>query len=361
MIIGSFIILISSLTDILTSFLRAEQRTKLFNIIGIIRRYSSLALGIFLFFYLVKGLYGFFFGQLITGLAILFLLLYLFKEKIRLKRENISLDSIKASIGFGLPLVWAEFGHLALNYADRYLVQFYLGSVSLGLYTAAYNLSTHVTEVIIYPINYAMTPIYMNILVNKGAEKTKEFFAKMFRYFLLIIIPVAVGFIAIGKETLMFLASSKYIEAYPVLPYVVVGQSIYACTIILNSGLFINKKTYILNNIMILTCLFNIGLNVFLIPRFGIVGAAQATLLSYVLYAIVITYYAFREFSFTIDFRRIIRYAIAASIMFIAVKNIHFQVASLNLLCQIGVGAVTYALFVLLLDKEIRQSLFSSS
>jgi O-antigen/teichoic acid export membrane protein len=112
---------------------------------------------------------------------------------------------------------------------------------------------------------------------------------------------------------------------------------------------------------MILTCLFNIGLNVFLIPRFGIVGAAQATLLSYVLYAIVITYYAFREFSFTIDFRRIIRYAIAASIMFIAVKNIHFQVASLNLLCQIGVGAVTYALFVLLLDKEIRQSLFSSS
>jgi O-antigen/teichoic acid export membrane protein len=114
-----------------------------------------------------------------------------------------------------------------------------------------------------------------------------------------------------------------------------------------------------MNNIMILTCLINIGLNLFLIPRVGIIGAAQATLLSYVLYAIVITYYSFREFRFTIDFRRISRYAIAACIMFIAVKNIHFQIASLNLLCQIGVGVVIYALFVLLLDKEVRRNVLS--
>jgi uncharacterized protein (DUF849 family) len=32
----------------------------------------------------------------------------------------------------------AELGHLVLNYADRYLVQLYLGSISLGLYTAGY-------------------------------------------------------------------------------------------------------------------------------------------------------------------------------------------------------------------------------
>jgi O-antigen/teichoic acid export membrane protein len=183
----------------------------------------------------------------------------------------------------------------------------------------------------------------------------------MFRYFVLLIIPVAFGFIAIGKDLLIFLASSKYIEAYPVLAYVVIGQSIYACTIILNSGLFINKKTYIVNNIMILTCLFNIGINLFLIPRFGIIGAAQATLISYIVYAIVISYFAFREFSFRIDFQRIIRYAIAAAIMFIAVKNVHIQFALLSLLCQIGVGVVTYSLCVLILDKEIRQRLLSFS
>ena len=228
----SILIFTACTIDILTSFLRAEQRTKLYNLIQIIRRYISLSLGIFLVFFFIKGLYGFFVGQIISGIVLLFFLIYFFRKKIKITLANFSPPIFKDSIKYGFPLVWAELGHLVLNYADRYLIQLYSGSISLGLYTAGYDLATYATEAIIYPIAYAMEPIYMNILVNKGEEETKVFFTKLFRFFLLIIFPVAFGFIAVRKDLLVFLASSKYVEAYTIIPYVVIGQAIYACSII---------------------------------------------------------------------------------------------------------------------------------
>ncbi len=353
----SILIFTHCTSDALTSFLRAEQRTKLYNLVAIIRRYGSLIVSISMVLFIAEGLYGFYFGQIIVAIMIVVILIYQFVKNQEISLKNFSTEVLKDSIKFGFPLVWAEMGHLLLNYADRYLVQLYLGSISLGLYTAGYNLATYVTEMIMYPINYAMTPIYMNILVEKGEKETKEFMAKAFRYFLLIMLPIAFGFIAVGKDLIGILASSKYLQAYSVLPYVVIGQSIYACSLILNNGLAIKRKTYVVTYVIFVACLVNVGLNVVLIPRFGIVGAAQATLFSNAFYTIMITYYAFKEFSFRIDYEHILMYLGAAVIMFLTIKRIHLSNQSFNLVSEILVGGVVYSLLVILFDTELRGKL----
>jgi len=234
------------------------------------------------------------------------------------------------------------------------LVQLYLGSISLGLYTAGYNLATYVTEMIMYPINYAMIPIYMNLLVNRGEEKTREFFEKTFRYFLLIMFPIVFGFIAVGEDLIRILATSKYLEAYPILPYVVIGQSIYACSLILNNGLFIKKKTYIVTFVIFAASLVNIGLNAVLIPRFGIVGAAQATLISNTFYTVVITYFAFKEFKFKIDYPHILLYVFVAAAMYLVIGLIDRGSPFGNLVTKIPVGVVFYVIGILVLDTDVK-------
>ena len=353
----SIVIFTTCTSDILTSFLRAKQRTKLYNLVAAIRRYGSLTLSILLVLFVVKGLNGFYLGQILGGIMVLSLLIYISMKDRKISFSNFSIGVFKDSIRFGLPLVGAEMGHLILNYADRYLIQLYLGSISLGLYVAGYNLATYVTEMIMYPINYAMTPIYMNILVNKGEEETRRFFMKAFRYFLMIMFALVFGFIAVGKDLIGILASSKYLEAYSILPYVVIGQSIYACSILLNSGLFIRRKTYIVTYIMLLACLVNIGLNMVLIPRFGILGAAQATLISNTFYVIIITYYSFKEFSFPIDYPRIILYLCSSIVMYLSIKNVHLGGRVVNLISQIMIGVMVYSILVLLFDREIRENL----
>jgi O-antigen/teichoic acid export membrane protein len=288
-------------------------------------------------------------------IMLLSFLVYKLIDRQKINLRGFSGGIFNESIKFGLPLVWAELGHLLLNYADRYMIQLYLGSVSLGLYTAGYNLATHVTEVIISPVAYAHTPIYMNILVNRGEKETKEFLTKVFTYFLLVMIPLVFGFMAIGKDLISVLASRKYEEVYTILGYVVVGQSIYACSLILNDGLLIRKKTYILRNVIIIACFVNVGINIILIPRYGILGAAQATLISNIFHTIVVTYYAFKEFRFRIEFSRIGLYLALSGLMYITIKNIRLGSDLLSLIGKIGVGITVYSFLVLLFDKEIKR------
>jgi O-antigen/teichoic acid export membrane protein len=352
--IVSLLIIIGCTTDIITSALRAEQATKMYNFIAIIRRYISLALGIFFVFYFVKGLYGFFVGQVISGILTLVVLLFYFRKKLKLKPSNFSSEIFKTTLKYGFPLIWVELGALVLNYADRYLIQIYLGATSLGIYTAGYNLATYVNDIMIYSISYAMTPIYMNILVNKGEQETKKFFTKTFRYYLLAMFPVVFGFIAVGPDLLVVLASRKYTGASVILPYIVIGQLIHSSAIILNSGLFIGKKTHLLGFVTLLACLVNVALNLILIPYNGIVGSAQATVISYLFFTALITYFAFKEFSFHIDYQHILLYLVGSIVMFVILNLIDIGSSLSNLLIKIPLGAVLYSFFIMFFDKDIR-------
>lgn len=356
--IVSILIFIICTSDILTSFLRAAQRTMLYNSVAIVRRYGSFLVSIFFILFVVKGLYGFYFGQALWGVVVLSFLIYISAEGKRVSDLSFSSEILENSIKFGFPLIWAELGYLILNYVDRYLVQLYLGSISLGIYVAGYNLATYITEIIMYPVNYAITPIYMDIMVNRGEEETREFLTKAFRYFLLIMFPVVLGFIATGKDLISFLATDKYLNACSLLPYVVVGQSIYACSTLLNTGLYIKKKTHIVTYIMFVVCLVNIGLNMTLIPHFGILGAAQATLISCIFFTVTITYYAFKEFSFRIDYRRILLYLAIAGAMYFVVSVIDYGTPINNLIAKISSGVVFYTALVLILDKDVRTAVF---
>jgi O-antigen/teichoic acid export membrane protein len=356
--IVSILIFIICTSDILTSFLRAAQRTKLYNLVAILRRYGSLFVGIFFILFVVKGLYGFYFGQALASAVVLSFLIYISAKGKSVFDLGFSSKIFRTSIKFGFPLIWAELGYLVLNYVDRYLVQIYLGSIPLGIYVAGYNLATYVTEIIMYPINHAMGPIYMDILVNRGEEKTKEFMEKVFRYFLLIMFAVVFGFIDTGKDLIIFLATDKYLQAGSILPYVVIGQFIYACSTLLNNGLYIRSKTYIVTYVMFVACLVNICLNMILIPRFGIVGAAQATLISCIFFTITITYFAFKEFSFRIDYHRILLYLAIAVAMYFVISTVHFKVPINNLIVKIPAGAVFYGGLVLILDKDVRTAVF---
>jgi len=354
LVIVSAIVFFTGTTTILMAFLRAEQRTRLYNVISVTRAYSQLFLSVFFVFYIFKGLRGFFIGRLVVGIVVFSILFVSVLKRQRIAFRSFSGSFFIGSVRFGFPLVLAELGHLLLNYADRYLILFYLDAAALGLYTAGYNLSMHVADVIKYPVNYALTPIYMDILANKGEEETRRFLSKVFTIFCLVTLPVTFGFIAVREDLIVFLASSKYAMACSVIPYVMVGQAIYSCQIILNCGLFIHKKTYIMTLTMLLSVILNLILNILWIPKNGILGAAQATLVSYIVYTVVITFFAFKLFRFEIEWQKISVYLGASLTMFLAINFISFESHLLNLLAGIALGILVYTALVLCFDRESR-------
>lgn len=352
------VVLITILIDIvisqITSYLRARHQLGLYNLIVVLKKYLSIAFAILFIFHIYKDVNSFFWGQLAASVVVLTFVLISLRSEQLFDIKKYDSEIFNRTIKYGFPLVWSELGHQLLSYADRYMIRFYLGSASLGVYAAGYNLSTYVTEILMYPIYYAIEPMYFEIYQKQGHEETQAFLSRAFSYFCLVLFPVVLGFIAVSKPLLTLLATNKYSLAAEVIPYIVVANAVYSLQGILNAGLFIAKKTAILMKVKILSCLFNIALNAFLIPNYGIKGAAQATLITYIVYTVVVSLISFREIRVPINIQKITKYFVIACVMYSLIINIKTPYISTTLLSMISLGCFVYAAMIVLFDRDVR-------
>jgi len=343
--------------SVFSQFLRAEQKTKSYNLFEILSRYAGLAISLFFVFYFIKGLTGFFFGRVVAQTIIFIFIAYVLFKNQKITFKSLSSPFLKECIKYGFPLIWFEFTVNILAYGDRFLIQHYLGPGDLGIYSAGYNLSMYCSNMLALPLRLAILPIYIQIWTNEGKEKTEEFLSKALNYFLLVATPIIFGFSAIGKDIIILLASDKYSQSYTIIPFIASSLIIYSSYHICAAGLHIYKRTPTLTKIFIIGCVMNIFLNILLIPRLGIIGAAAATSAAYLTLLLLVAFFSLRLLKFKIYYRDVFRFILFSLIMFIIVKNINTYTVIINLLMKIGIGAFIYTALILIFDAQIRKKL----
>ncbi|MFC2061050.1 oligosaccharide flippase family protein [Elusimicrobiota bacterium] len=354
----AILVFVRAVTSILKNFLRAEQKTKLYNKVNVIQKYVSLGLSIFFVFYLIKGLYGFYAGVIMTEMVVMVYLAYVYRKYFKL--NNISADLMKKSVIYGGPLVVSEFLAIILAFGDRFLIQLYMGPDAVGLYSAGYNLPDYIARIFIMPLSLAIQPAYMSIWANSNPEETKKFLSKTLNYCLLVLIPIIMGSIAVSRDIITFLASSKYYSSYVIIPYVITGLIAYKLAYnLLGAGLFIHKKTLLLSKLTIIAGASNVVMNILLIPKFGIMGAAIATFFAYLFLAVFTVIYSFKYLRFKIDLSMAAIYTLFSFIMFAIIRTISLDSKFLNLSAKIAAGIAIYSILVLIFDGKTRKSIMN--
>jgi len=182
------------------NFLRAAQRTKLVNSVNVLATYVGIALSIFFVFFCIRGLYGFYFGKMLAIFVTFIALAVVAVRANPISFQLFSAGFLKQSIKYGLPLMGFELCNHILAYLDRYLIQYFLGSGPLGIYAAGYNLCSHIGSIVTVPLSLVIIPLLMDVWVNEGKETTQRFLSSTLRYFLLVIFPIAFGFIALSQD-----------------------------------------------------------------------------------------------------------------------------------------------------------------
>lgn len=351
----SISILLGCISVSLNSFLRVEQKTKLFNFLSVTGRIVSYGLSFIFLYFLIGGLYGFFFGSMLAQfIFIVVLTKYLFKNN-RISFQYFSFPFLKQAIMYGLPFTMLEVSHGLLNFGDRYLIQYYLDSEALGLYSAAYTLSMQIVQIVDYPILSVVPIIYFELWADKGSEAVQDFLKNALTYFAIISFPIMFGIIAVSKELVVLIASQKFAESAAIMPFVVIGGLIFASSTFFSAGLYIHKKTIIPATAMLISVLINFGLNYFLIPKYGITGAAIATLVGYVSYVLLIIPIAFRYLSYMPDFKALARYAVYSAVMLLIIMQINLQHGPTNLLIKVSAGIIVYSLMILMFEAKIKK------
>jgi O-antigen/teichoic acid export membrane protein len=350
----SVLVVVRVLDSGVSNLVRAQQRSLLFVSYSVLRKYIGLGLILVIMFFFVPQLRGFYLGTFLAeAIALILIVGYLIKKH-QVSLGKFSPETLKAMVAFGIPMIAFELSGIVLSLGDRYVIQTMLGGEALGKYAAAYNLCEYLQVMLMTSFAQAIMPIYMRMWETKGAEETRQFIERAFKLYIAIGFAVVAGMSATGRDILSLLASEKYAEGAVVIPYVVAGMLIDGVIPLVGAGIYIHKKNRLLIPCVMFCAVLNIGLNVALIPSMGILAAAVATLICYVILAGLAWWIGASKFSIRFPYRDFIKFAGLAVIMYLVVIEVKSANVLVELLLRIFTGIVVYALLVLALDKDAR-------
>ena len=198
---------------------------------------------------------------------------------------------IRTYLSFGVPLALSGLGYLIVNYGDRYFISFFLGTGSVGVYAAAYAVGG-LTIVLCTPIDYVMYPA-IAAEWNQGhiLEATRRV-EMMLRWLVVFLVPILAGLAVLARPILMTVSTEEVASAAPIAVLVAAGFVIFYFGIVGERVLVLANRPGTVTVIYAGLALVNAGLNAILIPRLGLMGAAEATLASFVLYSMVTLFLA---------------------------------------------------------------------
>jgi len=191
-------------------------------------------------------------------------------------------EKFKELIHFSFPLVFSSIAIFVALFIDRIAIKYFLGLDELGVYGLAYRFAA-VTSLVMIGFQSSLSPL---IYKNYKEKETPKNIVKLFELFWIFMILVTVGSILFSKELIVLMSTKDFYAAATVIPLLVMAV-FFTNMYIFVPGLGIAKKTKIIATISIIGAILNTGLNFFLIPMFGIEGAAFATLLSALIIFIV--------------------------------------------------------------------------
>ena len=265
--------------------LRAEERPVYFSIISFLNVLSTLALNILFVIYLELGIYGVLLSNLITS-GVIFLITF----PIILKRSSIkslSLKYWKKMMKFGVPFLPAGIFSMILELSDRYILRYLTDIETVGLYNAGYKLGLLIL-LIVMGFNMAWQPYFLK---KKGEERkyiadvtTLVFSVLGFLWILLLLWSDTMVKMKFGDFSFF---GEQYWEATSIVPIIGLAYVFHAGYLIQLPGVYLLEKTGWIPWVRGLGALSNIILNFLLIPEYGIVGAASATCLSFILMAVI--------------------------------------------------------------------------
>ncbi len=179
---------------------------------------------------------------------------------------------------FSLPLVPASIASWGLNLSDRYVVKAVDGFSAAGIYSSGYTAGLIVTAIAVAPFALAWGAAYWEISRSADAPRV---FSRVLTVYIVAAVGAAVGLSSIGTDAIRILLGHQFEAARFVVPFSAFSSVLYGSYTIVTTGINLQSQTRWLPFTMGAAAIGNVLLNLTLVPRFGYMGAAYASLFSY--------------------------------------------------------------------------------
>lgn len=294
--LGLFLLALSSLPLALLSgyfstILQGLQNIRAINIIKlIVALLNLLFLGLFLY-YLQFGISGAVYASLLSSLVNIIVLAWYLRQHGAHFIPRWNREVLQTTLQFGLR---GYIGNVLqfFNYRlDVFIVNFFLGPSGVGIYSV----STKLAELVWYFPN-AVSFVIFPKAAAASANEMNNFTPRVFRVTLFISVLASIMIALIGRPLIRFIYSSEFSQAFLPLLVLLPGVILLGAARVLTNDIagrgFPQYNS--INSAMAL--IVTIGLDISLIPKFGILGASIASSIAYTL-TFVMSLYFYRRVS----------------------------------------------------------------
>lgn len=281
---------------VLLSIFRGFQNVKPFVL------FQQIALSLLFFLFLIPPFFinfsvnSIFYAYVFAIIGSLLLLLIYLKifSQIRLPRiSDFHLMTAKNLMFFSLPLVGTTLLQRIIQWTDTIMIGGLQTAAIVGLYNAARPLSLFLTAPL-SAILLMFTPMVSSMYGAKRNDDMRRSFITITRWLCILTIPLFLFFILFPDTLLGLFFGSSFIPAALTLQILSIGAILQNLTGPNGAYLLALGKSKIIFYASLATAIINIGLNVWLIPLYGIEGAAVASSISIVSVNAIKCFYLYR-------------------------------------------------------------------
>jgi O-antigen/teichoic acid export membrane protein len=263
--------------------------------------------------------------------------------------------SWKQLLSFGIPVTVFAVLFFLLMSIDLYAVKA-LDAVKadVGYYTAASTISK-LSYYLFAGLAITLLPSISKSTSTGNVEQTGNYIRRSMRYMTLILLPVTLLISATSSGLTELIYSSTYINAAEPLSILVLGLALLSVFSVLNSVIMGAGKPGVAVWIILPLVLMDILLNIYLIPRYGLTGAALATTSTGFVGMCAVAIYVYWKFKALVNALSALKIVLASVVIYLIAVSVSVPPAWLVLL-YIGLAAL-YAVMLWVLREIQREDI----
>jgi len=321
-----FILLFDTLALIPFANLRLERKAKKFAIIKLGNILLNLALNLLFFIQFHMGIEAIFAANLIASAATFLALLPEIRARLTFHIQG---PLFRRLLRFGLPYLPASLASIMIQVIDRPIVLAKTNLETLGLYQTGHKLGIFMM-LVVSMFQYAWQPFFLN---NAREKNAKEIFAKVMTIFVAaasllwvvisLFIDMAAGWeFSPGRSII----EKSFLPGLVVVPVILLAYLFNGIYVNLWAGLYIQEKTKYFPLVTGAGALVNVAVNLLLIPKLGIMGAALAILASYMTMSALLQYFSQKFYPIAYEYAKLAKILSVVFLTGAAFYYLHFCV-----------------------------------
>jgi O-antigen/teichoic acid export membrane protein len=278
-ILGIILLWIQAFFEINLELVRIQLKPGRYGLISTVKTTVALGIGGLLAFW-GFGAWGLLIGLMAGMLISIFIQTGSWK---RVRFHFIDNRIFRELLVYGLPLSATFILGFVVSSSDRFLLGLFLGADATGMYAAGYDITKQTLGILMVIVNLAAYPLAIRALEQNGKEAARQQLSHNITLLLIIALPCTAGFVLLAPNiVLVFLGQTFRNTAVILIPWVALGSLLAGIkAYYFDLSFQLGRHTIGQVWVTLAAAIVNVVLNLWWIPRFGIIGAAYSTAAAY--------------------------------------------------------------------------------